>query len=74
MTEEVQVPPPNIWRYEEATAFSTQGVNMKEYKPQGSLYADSALLCRMYGLKQHPVFREPAFPAESNDEGLEEQK
>ena len=60
MTEEkVAVPPPNIWRYEEAAAVVTDGVNLKEYKPQGQFYNDAALLCRLYGLKLHPVFREP---------------
>jgi hypothetical protein len=72
MTDEVQVAPPNIWRYEEAAAITTQGVNLKEYKPQGSFYSDSALLCRLYGLKLHPVFREPVVPADSNDEGADD--
>jgi len=79
MTDDIQIAPPNIWRYDEAAAINTQdkGVNMKEYKPQGSFYSDAALLCRLYGLKLHPVFREPVFPAESNDQdvgGFDEQK
>lgn len=67
MSDEVQVDPPNIWRYEESAAVDTSKVNMKEYKPQGSWYSDSALLCRLYGMKLHPVFREPLFPTESGD-------
>lgn len=60
MTEElVTVPPPNIWRYEEAAAVVTDCVNLKEYKPQGQFYSDAGLLCKLYGLKLHPVFREP---------------
>ena len=36
---------------------------MKEYKPTGQFYADSARLCEMYGIKMHPIFREPKPPA-----------
>ena len=67
MADEVQVPPPNIWRFEEAAAVVTDGVNLKEYKPQGAFYADAALLCKLFGLKLHPVFREPVPAADPND-------
>ena len=67
MTEEITVAPPNIWRYEEAAATVTDGVNMKEYKPVGQFYQDAALLCKLYGLKLHPVFRETAGPSTTDE-------
>ena len=57
---ELVVEPPQIWTYEEAAAVNTDSVNMKEYKPQGMYYADAALLCGIYGIKLHPIFRQPA--------------
>lgn len=74
MTEEVTVPPPNIWRYEEAAAAVTEGVNLKEFKPIGQFYADAALLCKLYGLKLHPVFREAVGPASEDADGAEVRK
>jgi hypothetical protein len=35
MSEEIQVTPPNIWKYEECNAVNTDGVNMKDFKPVG---------------------------------------
>ena len=32
---DVEVPPPDIWTYDECAAVNTDNVNMKEYKPQG---------------------------------------
>ena len=65
------VPPPDIWRYEEAAAVVTDGVNLKEYKPKGQFYDDAALLCKLYNLKLHPVFREPVV-ANANESGDQE--
>lgn len=39
---------------------------MKDYKPTGQFYADSARLCEMYGIKMHPIFREPKPPVDPN--------
>lgn len=75
------VAPPNIWRFEECAAVNTDGVNMKEYKPCGQFYTDSNNLCNLYGIKAHPIFREPVLS--TNDDkplddgavgGFEEQK
>ena len=60
MSEEFVPNPPNIWRYEECAAVNTDGVNMKEYKPAGAFYADAAMLCGLFNIKLHPIFREPA--------------
>ena len=61
--EEVQVAPPNIWTFEECAAVNTDGVNMKEYKPTGQFYADASMLCTIFGVKPHPLFREPTAPS-----------
>lgn len=58
-----EVPPPDIWRYEECAGVNTDSVNMKEYKPAGLFYQDTALLCKLYGIRLHPVFREPVMAA-----------
>lgn len=58
---------------------NTGGVNMKEYKPQGQFYADSNMLCTIFGIKPHPLFREPLISVPSGGDGeviggFEEQK
>ncbi len=40
---------------------------MKEYKPVGQFYQDAATLCNLFGLKLHPIFREPAPGAPEGD-------
>lgn len=60
---DVQVAPPDIWTYDECAAVNTDSVNMKEYKPQGQFYADCSMLCAIYGVKAHPIFREPIVSA-----------
>lgn len=66
---DVEVPPPDIWTYDECAAVNTDNVNMKEYKPQGQFYADCNMLCAIYNIKAHPVFREPivSVPAGGDD-------
>jgi hypothetical protein len=54
------ISPPNIWTYEECGAVHTESVNMKEYKPVGQFYTDANLLCHLYNIKPHPIFKEPA--------------
>ena len=75
---DVEVPPPDIWTYDECAAVNTEGINMKEYKPQGQFFADCNMLCAIYGIKAHPIFREPILSAVPGDEqaaaGAEEQK
>ena len=76
---DVEVAPPDIWTYDECAAVNTDGVNMKEYKPQGQFYADSNMLCAIYGIKAHPIFREPLLSqgAAADDQaaaGAEDQK
>ena len=70
------IDPPQIWTYDECAAANTDGVNMKEYKPQGTFYADARMLCGLYGIKLHPIFREPTAPGASDDAvgGFDEQK
>lgn len=60
MTDEIAVDPPQIWTFDECAAVDTSKANMKEYKPQGTFYADARLLCGLYGIKLHPIFREPS--------------
>ena len=60
------ITPPDIWTYERCNAVNTDGVNMKEYKPTGQFYTDAMSLVHLFGLKAHPVFREPA---EYNSDG-----
>mgnify|MGYP000928867980 CR=1 FL=1 len=73
MSEEVAVAPPNIWRFDECNAVNTDSINMKEYKPIGQFYNDANMLCTMFGIKPHPIFREPVpvSSGESNAEGAE---
>ena len=66
MDDSVQVSPPDIWTYDECAAVNTDGVNMKEYKPQGQFYADCNMLCTIFGIKAHPVFREPIITVPSS--------
>lgn len=70
------VTPPNIWKFEECNSVNTDGVNMKDYKPTGQFYHDASLLCGMYNIKLHPIFREPVLAAPSEDEvgNFEEQR
>ena len=42
--KKVEIPPPNIWKYDECNAVNTDGVNMKEFKPVGQFYADLSML------------------------------
>ena len=53
------VTPPNIWTYEECNSVNTDSVNMKEYKLVGQFYTDTNLLCQIYNIKPHPIFKEP---------------
>jgi hypothetical protein len=73
MSDEVAVAPPNIWRFEECNTVNTDGINMKEYKPIGQFYHDSNMLCTMFGIKLHPIFREPAVapPTDASGEGAD---
>tara|TARA_B110000285_G_C15050754_1_gene576857 strand:- start:1007 stop:1348 length:342 start_codon:yes stop_codon:yes gene_type:complete len=66
MAEEGAVAPPDIWRFDECSAVNTDQINMKEYKPTAQFYTDSGKLCEMYGIKMHPIFREPVLPADPN--------
>ena len=69
------ITPPNIWRYEECNSASTEGANMKEYKPTGQFYSDANLLCNLFGIKPHPVFREPQVHSSDSEVGqFEDQK
>ena len=65
------VEPPQIWTYDEAAAVNTEAANMKEYKPAGTFYADAAALCALYGLKLHPIFRDPSATNEEGAKGKE---
>ena len=56
---QVSVPPPNIWRYDECAAVNTDTANMKEYKPVGQFYTDAHMLCKLFNIKAHPCFKEP---------------
>ena len=68
MTEsETGIDPPQIWMYDDCSAVNTEGVNMKEYKPQGTFYADARALCALYGIKLHPVFKEPSGSSATDD-------
>ena len=69
MSEEIQ--PPNIWKYDECDAVNTDGVNMKEFKPIGQFYHDANMLCGLYGIKPHPIFREPPPPPQPAPENGE---
>ena len=74
-SQDISVSPPNIWKYEECNAAPTDGVNMKEYKPTGQFYHDAALLCGMYNIKLHPIFREPVLaPTEDEVGNFDEQR
>ena len=53
------ISPPNIWTYDECNSVNTDSVNMKEYKPVGQFYTDVNLLCNLYNIKPHPIFKEP---------------
>ena len=65
--EEIKVDPPNIWRYDECASANTDGVNLaKEYKPTNQFYPDAALLCKLFNIKLHPMFKEP-IPQSSGD-------
>ena len=44
---------------------------MKEYKPLGQFYSDSVQLCNLYGIKLHPMFREPVLPQPSHKDSME---
>ena len=75
--EDIQVDPPNIWTFDECAAVNTDAVKIdKEYKPQGAFYQDAALLCRLYNIKPHPVFKEPQSPDVADGEvgGFDDQK
>ena len=63
------ISPPNIWRYDECNEASTDGVNMKEYKPTGQFYTDANALCTLFGIKPHPVFREPVISTSDSEVG-----
>ena len=36
---------------------------MKEYKPVGQFYQDAQTLCSLFGVKPHPMFKEPVVQA-----------
>jgi len=48
-----------VWNYDECNAVNTDAVNWKEYKPVGQFYADANTLVHLFGIKQHPVFKDP---------------
>jgi hypothetical protein len=76
MSEEIKVTPPNIWKYDECNAVNTDAVNLKDYKPVGQFYHDAHTLCTMFGIKMHPIFREPTVPSppEGEVDGFDDQR
>lgn len=75
--EEIEVEPPQIWTFDECAAVNTDGIKIdKEYKPQGAFYLDANLLCKLYGIRPHPIFQEPqgAQPDEGEVGGFDDQK
>ena len=74
MSEEIPVTPPDIWKYEDCNNANVDGVNMKEFKPLGQFYHDSNMLCTMFGIKLHPVFREPSLPPPPEGEAEGEER
>ena len=63
------ISPPNIWSFEECNNVNTEGVHMKEYKPVGQFYTDANMLCHLFGIKPHPIFKEPHVPNFSDPDG-----
>jgi hypothetical protein len=55
-----QVTPAHIWNYDDCNAVNTDAINIaKEYKPTGQFYTDANSLVHLYGIKKHPIFKEP---------------
>lgn len=61
-----------MWSYDECSAVNTDSINWKEYKPVGQFYQDANTLVNLFGIKQHPIFKESVL--QEGVSGFEDQR